>query len=167
MINKLAIIAILLFMSSCLNNSSKQENTKDSFSLEKKGEQVEKAGLLKISFPDTVDLKKIIDGKLTYNANEGEDIGDFEERYIYLHILTNKTQEEIPLKEINKFKKQLVYEDATGDGKFDFQAVFTEKGENYLHGVIEDIIVISKNREDGNVEVSKQEITVTKKIYVK
>ncbi len=120
--------------------------------------------ILFFEFPDTVAVSKVIKGKLRYNTSLKN--SNFDERYIFLHIMTNQEKEDVPLDEMIKIDGRLVYEDTIGNGWFPFEAVFTKSGKSTLHSVVEDIIVLDNQVKGNKVEMTSTETIIAKDVHV-
>lgn len=127
--------------------------------------KTEKEDVLKIDFPDTVDVNKSIHGKLEYNLPlNSKELLDLSSRYVFLHIITGQN-EGVSLAEIKKMNS-LVYEDTIGNGKFKFDTRFLKVGKSLLNGVIEDILIFKTPDENGKTRIRTKETFITKDVYV-
>ena len=83
--------------------------------------------ILSCSFPDTVKLNKVIEGRLLYDVNNiSFDYKLINKRYLHLILTTNKTKELMSYDEIEQ-DYLLGYMDSLNIGDFKFKAVFEKK----------------------------------------
>lgn len=123
--------------------------------------------ILKLLYPDTVLIKKLVEGELIYNMNSIElDSSKIADRTIFLHVDMNTSEDPISFKEMNKYP-HIVYEDSLLTGKFSFGSGYRKKGQNYLHIVIQDLVLMKGLAQKDSLLVNKFETIITKPVYVK
>ncbi|MCC9020260.1 hypothetical protein [Flavobacterium lipolyticum] len=119
----------VLLITSC--NNKKEENSTETLK-----SNLSKSKILFCSFPDTVKVNKVIDGKLQYDVSN-IDSTVTSSRFLVLVLSTSVNKELANYKEVDN-NALLSYVDSLNTGKFEFKAVFEKKGKQMLNIVIRD-----------------------------
>src|SRR5690606_17405977 len=144
---------------SCSNSSKQKDEELTEISTKNQHQE-----FLMFDFPDTVQVNKIITGRLQYNLNNGDE-SNMGSRHILLFIKTEK-KERFTLDEIKRVNS-LGYEDTIGNGFFTFEAVFSKQGRQFLNGVIDDVIFLEDNNlQKDSLMMKRKETQFTKDVYV-
>lgn len=156
-ITKCVFIALIII--SC--NNKKEENLKED--LEK---NLNKSKILYCNFPDTVEVNKVIDGKLQYDVSN-IDSKITSSRFLELLLSTSINKELANYNEIEK-NVLLSYVDTLNTGKFEFKAVFEKKGKQMLNIVIRDnkFLKPQKNTPSDKITLRRDDCLFSKKVYV-
>ncbi len=124
--------------------------------------------ILSCSFPDTVKLNKVIEGRLLYDVNNiSFDYKLINKRYLHLILTTNKTKELMSYDEIEQ-DYLLGYMDSLNIGDFKFKAVFEKKGNQTLNIAIRDYMYLmpDKNTPPDKINLRTSDCEFSKKAYV-
>jgi len=150
---------IPLIIISC--NNKKEENSSESVK-----KDLEKSKILFCSFPDTVKVNKIIDGKLQYDVSN-IDSSITSSRFLELLLSTNINKELANYDEIDN-NRLLSYVDSLNTGKFEFKAVFEKKGKQTLNIVIRDnkFLKSQKNIPLDKMILRREDCLFSKEVYV-
>ncbi|MDN3672966.1 hypothetical protein QWY99_07865 [Flavobacterium branchiarum] len=148
-------IFIALIIISC--NNKKEESSK---------EELNKSKILYCSFPDTVKINKVVDGKLQYYASNS-DSSITSSRFLELLLSTNINKELANYDEIDN-NRLLSYVDSLNTGKFEFKAVFEKKGKQTLNIVIRDnkFLKPQKNMPSDKITLRRDDCLFSKEVFV-
>lgn len=152
-------VFITLIIISCNNKKEEKlnENLKNTLN---------KSKILSCSFPDTVKVNKVIDGKLQYDVSD-IDSKTTSSRFLELLISTSINKE---LADYNEIEKNILlsYVDSLNTGTFEFKAVFEKKGKQMLNIVVRDNKFLKpvKNTPADKVVLRKIDCLFSKEVYV-
>ncbi|MCD0464145.1 hypothetical protein [Flavobacterium sp. ENC] len=152
-ITKCVFIALIII--SC--NNKKEESSK---------EELNKSKILYCSFPDTVKINKVIDGKIQYDVSN-VDSKITSSRFLELLLSTSINKELANYNEIEK-NVLLSYVDSLNTGTFEFKAVFEKKGKQMLNVVIRDnkFLKPQKNTPADKIILRRQDCLFSKEVFV-
>lgn len=153
----------VLLITSC--NNKKDENPDSDL---KSNPDLNKNKILSYSFPDTVKVNKVIEGKLQYDVNSIEiDSSITSSRFLELLLSTSINKELADYDEVNS-NRLLTYVDSLNTGKFEFKAVFEKKGKQMLNIVIRDYKYLKpkKNMSPDKMILRKRDCLFSKEVYV-
>lgn len=149
----------VLLITSC--NNKKEENPNQDLK-----SNLSKSKILFCSFPDTVKVNKVIDGKLEYDVSN-VDSAITSSRFLVLLLSTNVNKELADYDEVNN-NRLLSYVDSLNTGKFEFKAVFEKKGKQMLNIVIRDhkFLKAQKNIAQDKMILRTSDCLFSKEVYV-
>jgi hypothetical protein len=152
-------VFIALIIISC--NNKKDENLKEALK-----NNLSKSKILFCSFPDTVKVNKVIDGKLQYDVSN-IDSTITSSRFLVLVLSTSVNKELANYNEVNN-NALLSYVDSLNTGKFEFKAVFEKKGKQMLNIVIRDYKYLKpdKNTPQDKIRLRTSDCLFSKEVYV-
>ena len=150
---------ILLIIISC--NNKKEDNSSEALK-----KNLDKSKILFCSFPDTVKVNKVIDGKLQYDVSN-IDSSITSSRFLELLLSTNINKELANYDEIDN-NRLLSYVDSLNTGKFEFKAVFEKKGKQTLNIVIRDnkFLKPKKNTPSDKITLRREDCLFSKEVFV-
>ncbi|MFC0779627.1 hypothetical protein [Flavobacterium sp. HJSW_4] len=151
--------AIVLFIISC--NNKKEQNLQDDLK-----NDLNKSKILSCSFPDTVKINTVMDGKLQYDVRN-IDSTITSSRFLELILSTNINKELANYNEVNN-NALLSYVDSLNTGKFEFKAVFEKEGKQILNIVIRDhkFLKPQKNTSPDKMTLRTSDCLFSKEVYV-
>lgn len=156
-ITKCVFIALIII--SC--NNKKEENSTKALK-----NNLNKSKILFCSFPDTVKVNKIIDGKLQYDVSS-IDSSITSSRFLELLVSTSTNKE---LANYNEVEKNILlsYVDSLNTGKFEFKAVFEKKGKQMLNIVVRDnkFLKPQKNAPPDKMTLRRMDCLFSKEVFV-
>lgn len=149
----------VLLITSC--NNKKEENSKEALK-----SNLSKSKILFCSFPDTVKVNKVIDGKLQYDVSN-VDSTITSSRFLVLVLSTSVNKELANYNEVDN-NALLSYVDSLNTGKFEFKAVFEKKGKQMLNIVIRDhkFLKPQKNIPRDKMILRTSDCLFSKEVYV-
>lgn len=149
----------VLLITSC--NNKKEENSNQDLK-----SNLSKSKILFCSFPDTVKVNKVIDGKLQYDVSN-IDSTITSSRFLVLLLSTSVNKELADYDEVNN-NRLLTYVDSLNTGKFEFKAVFEKKGKQMLNIVIRDnkFLKNQKNIPPDKMILRTSDCLFSKEVYV-
>jgi len=152
---------ILLIIISC--NNKKAENSNQDLETDL---DLYKNKILFCSFPDTVKVNKVIEGRLEYDVSN-IDSSITSSRFLELLLSTNINKELAGYKEIEN-NILLSYVDTLNTGKFEFKAVFEKKGKQMLNIVIRDnkFLKNQKNIPQDKMILRTSDCLFSKEVFV-
>ena len=152
-------VFILLIVISC-NNKREDNLNEDS------KKNLNKSKIIYCSFPDTVKINKVIDGKLQYDV-KNVDSSITSSRFLELLLSTSINKELANYNEVND-NALLSYVDSLNTGKFAFKAVFEKKGKQTLNIVIRDnkFLKPQKNTPSDKMTLRTSDCLFSKEVYV-
>ncbi|MBO9584363.1 MAG: hypothetical protein J7574_09415 [Flavobacterium sp.] len=152
-------VFILLIVISC-NNKREDNLNEDS------KKNLNKSKIIYCSFPDTVKINKVIDGKLQYDV-KNVDSSITSSRFLELLLSTSINKELANYNEVND-NALLSYVDSLNTGKFAFKAVFEKKGKQTLNIVIRDnkFLKPQKNTPPDKMTLRTSDCLFSKEVYV-
>lgn len=152
-------VFIALIIISC--NNKKDENLKEALK-----SNLSKSKILFSSFPDTVKVNKVIDGKLEYDVSN-IDSTITSSRFFVLVLSTSVNKELANYNEVNN-NRLLSYVDTLNTGKFEFKAIFEKKGKQILNIVIRDhkFLKLQKNIPQDKMILRTSDCLFSKDVYV-
>lgn len=152
-ITKCVFIALIII--SC--NNKKEESSK---------EELNKSKILYCSFPDTVKINKVTDGKIQYDVSN-VDSKITSSRFLELLLSTSINKELANYNEIEK-NVLLSYVDSLNIGTFEFKAVFEKKGKQMLNIVIRDnkFLKNQKNTPPDKIILRRDDCLFSKEVFV-
>jgi len=152
-------VFILFIIISC--NNKKDQNLNEDI---KKNSN--KSKILYCSFPDTVKINTVMDGKIQYDVRNA-DSSITSSRFLVLLLSTSINKELAEYDEINN-NRLLSYVDSLNTGKFDFKAVFEKKGKQTLNIVIRDnkFLKSQKNTPPDKMILRTSDCLFSKEVYV-
>lgn len=156
-------VFIVLIIISCNNKKEENSNQNSITDLD-----LYKNKILYCSFPDTVKVNKVIEGKLQYDVNSIEiDSSITSSRFLQLLLSTSINKELADYNEINS-NRLLSYVDKSNTGKFEFKAVFEKKGKQTLNIVIRDhkFLKPKKNTPKDKMIIRTRDCLFSKEVYV-
>jgi hypothetical protein len=150
---------ILLMVLSC--NNKKEENSDEALK-----KNFDKNKILFYSFPDTVKVNKVIDGKLQYDVSN-IDSSITSSRFLELLLSTSINKELANYNEVDN-NRLLSYVDSLNTGKFEFKAVFEKKGKQMLNIVIRDnkFLKPKKNTPSDKIILRRDDCLFSKEVFV-
>ncbi len=124
----------------------------------------EVVGSYQLKFPDTVLINDISVGEINYSSVlDTIKLSPKDKRYIFFYVTTGKK-----LFNLDSLKKVSLDTFVSLESNIiPFKIKFTQKGNNYINGFIEDEAYIANFYNDGKTRVITHQINVTKKVYVK
>src|SRR5699024_5917185 len=163
---KILLFVILILLTSCNTKKGKKETLPHEKPEEMKRNLKEHSNpkVFSLEFPDTIKIKTWTPGKLIYLEKDSSNISD---RYVFFHVIINKDKKELKLKEIKKIDGQITFADTIGNGHISFETGSDFRGENFFHGVIEDIGYLKDSPKNDTIKKVVKQVTITKQVYVK
>lgn len=157
---KISRYAFILFMIFSCNNK-KEENSNEVLK-----NNLDKNKILFYSFPDTVKVNKVIDGKLQYDVTN-IDSTITSSRFLELLLSTSINKELANYNEVDN-NRLLSYVDSLNTGKFEFKAVFEKKGKQMLNIVIRDnkFLKPKKNTPSDKIILRRDDCLFSKEVFV-
>lgn len=152
-------VFILLIVISC-NNKREDNLNEDS------KKNLNKSKIIYCSFPDTVKINKVIDGKLQYDV-KNVDSSITSSRFLELLLSTSINKELANYNEVND-NALLSYVDSLNTGKFAFKAVFEKKGKQTLNIVIRDnkFLKPKRNTPSDKITLRREDCLFSKEVFV-
>lgn len=168
---KKTLLYFLIFAAiiSCKNNEKQNQQSSLDLPVISKNKKTVSNEMDNFYFPDTVRVGHWIKGNLYYNLSTvGIDSNKIADRSVYLHIITNKSHSELNAEQMMENGLHLIFEDSLLTGNLKFGAGFDSTGTNFLHGVIEDLILLKGKKEEDadSLEVIHHQTIFTKKVFV-
>lgn len=152
---------IALIIISC--NNKKEENSNQDL---KTDLDLYKNKILSCSFPDTVKVNKVVEGKLQYDVSN-IDSSITSSRFLELVLSTSVNKELANYNEVDN-NALLSYVDSLNTGKFEFKAVFEKKGKQMLNIVIRDnkFLKPKKNTPSDKIILRRDDCLFSKEVFV-
>ncbi len=122
------------------------------------------SNIVEFNFPNQVPIMTETKGTIQYKLEQDSiNIKDIDKRFILFYVTT---EVEISSLDYMKNSKHEVFIDTIGNGRINFKVSFSEKGSNFLNGIIEDKIIFKTPDSTGKIRILSKETTVSKNILV-